>query len=185
MKTIIITLVLITSNPHFPRSEFPRFMADFKSAYEKQLPAHVLLTQFARAKPCERFNSLDILSRLRRLRCYEGRAGKLKTTHRGPVLFLVAPMNHNGQLYMGGMANANRWNCDKGTGWSTVELYNSRGEDRYPHSLTAAAHELGHLLGAQHTNEKDAMNLDALVYVGSEPLSYGAAAVQTLGRFCE
>lgn len=184
MKSIIVTIIFVLGNQHFPRSDFPRFMADFKATYANQLPARVILNPVvARAKPCERFNGLDILDRLRRLRCYEQRA--LKTTRRGPVLFLAAPMVHEGQLYMGGMANANRWSCERGTGWSTVELYNSRGEDRWNHSLTAAAHELGHLLGARHTNTPDAMHINALAYVGGRALAYGERSVFELGRNCK
>ena len=75
---------------------------------------------------------------------------------------------HSREGYIGGVA---RGICTYGTrlgySLSNAAIYNYRLDNRILHSITAAAHELGHTLGASHTPENsfDIMNTNILPMV--------------------
>ena len=70
-------------------------------------------------------------------------------------------------LYLYGFANRTMcYGRCNGFAVAAIAETNAAGESRYPQSVVAATHELGHLLGAQHVNEyPNIMHADAMRYV--------------------
>ena len=89
---------------------------------------------------------------------------------RAPVRVLLrGPFCDGGKYWLAGYANGTT--CyrykDNAVAYSTAELYNQDGEARWQHSVVALAHEIGHLLGANHDNDSPVsiMNAAPLPYV--------------------
>lgn len=87
--------------------------------------------------------------------------------NRRMVLFITPPA---GGYLLGAAQTA----CSiYGTAYAAAEIKNMEGKDRVVHSFTALAHEVGHLLGAEHDESPTLMNANALPLVRNEilPLS--------------
>lgn len=86
----------------------------------------------------------------------------------GPRRMVHFIFPHSIEGYIGGVA---RGTCTYGTrqgySLSNATIYNLRLENRMLHSITAAAHEIGHILGASHTPDDsfDIMNTNILPMV--------------------
>ena len=101
---------------------------------------------------------------------------KKKRLNRGvdQVHFIVSPMIENGALYVGGIA---RRVCSARSSaaysMSNYSTLNAFGASRAPHSIIAAAHELGHALGATHQDlAPNIMHSNALSFVTAFQLSW-------------
>lgn len=86
------------------------------------------------------------------------------------VHYVFPPYLMDGVLYIGGMSYVCSIKCPgKNSSVSNAEVYSSTtGADRLRHSMIAAAHEIGHALGASHLNSKTLMNYQVLGFADGE-----------------
>lgn len=90
------------------------------------------------------------------------------------VHFVVSPMNDGGYLFVGGLA---RGYCKVASrlsfSMSNYSPYNVFGAPRYAHSVFSAAHEVAHIMGANHNNEyPNIMHAAALQFVDRYALGW-------------
>ena len=107
--------------------------------------------------------------------------GRLSTKR---VTYLMVPPKQEGNMrYLEGLSDV-CFKRGKFVALSTGELYNQDGAWRFPHSIIAAAHELGHMLGANHDNDLpiSVMNGNVLPYVSDADLHYSIRSRQEIAN---
>lgn len=93
---------------------------------------------------------------------------------KGLTYVMIPPFYDNGVPYIGGQAEGV---CSpRGYAVGNAEMVNHLGLDRFYHSATIMAHEIGHLLGASHTSEQSIMNVGALSYIPVTSLSFSPSS---------
>ena len=130
-----------------------------KGAYERIGRPLRFAVRPVRNDPCAGYGGLSAQSRLSRLYCYtswlkrrRGRANRREISH-----FVVPPINDGGTRYIGGYAYKT---CAQpgvnAISYSNAQTFNQDGKPRLYHSSVAASHEIGHIRGAPHHDEKPA-----------------------------
>ncbi len=106
-------------------------------------------------------------------------------------LVITPPYYDNGQQYLAGLGHnlcfaKNEWGVRSIMAMMTAELYNEKGQDRYPHSLKGIMHELGHNLGFDHNASEAPLSImhpNVLFYVDDNDLHFNSKERKT-GRKC-
>lgn len=181
MNQLLITLVFLTQNLDFDRSQVPEFVEQYKAKYEQQIGQPIQYkVRYLNTKKCSQWaNDIGSSARANRWYCLAGLARKRFSKRQRAVHFLVPPVVVNGVKWMSGVSSMK---CKSAVSYSVIENFNSKGEGRWLHSLTAMAHEIGHSLGSEHINTPTVMHPGALVYVNDKLLDFDQQSIQEMGR---
>jgi hypothetical protein len=182
MKSLIITLVFMTQNPDFDRADVPQMVEMLKAKYSEQLgvPLRFRIRHLNTSKCSEWANDVGSSARANRWYCLAGIARK-RFSRQGLVHFLVPPVVQNGTKWMTGVSSMK---CAGSVSYSVIERTNSKGEDRYLHSLSAMVHEVGHGLGADHIDSPTVMNSGVLGLVKDRLLDFDKKSIQEIRNKC-
>lgn len=182
MKSLLITLVFMTQNPDFERKDVPVMLEELKAKYSEQLgvPLRFRIRHLNTSKCSQWATDVGSSARANRWFCFAGLARK-RFSRRGLVHFLVPPVIHEGRKWMTGMS---AMKCAGSVSYSVIERTNSKGEDRYLHSLSAMVHEGGHGLGANHIASPTVMNSGVLGLVKDKLLDFDEVSVQEIRNKC-
>ncbi len=182
MNTILITLVFLTRNLDFDRSQVPELLEQFRGRYEQELgvPLRFKIRYLGSSKCSQWETDVGSSARANRWYCLAGLARK-RFTRRGIVHFLVPPVIQDGRKWMTGVSSMK---CASAVSYSVVENYNSKGENRWLHGISAFAHELSHGLRANHIKSPTVMNSDVLGLVKDKLLDFDPASVQEIREGC-
>jgi hypothetical protein len=182
MKSLLITLVFMTQNPDFDRNDVPQMLEMLKAKYSEQLgvPLRFRIRHLNTTKCSQWANDVGPSARANRWYCLAGIARK-RFSRQGLVHFLVPPVVHNGVKWMTGMS---AMKCAGSVSYSVIERENSKGEDRYLHSLSAMVHEIGHGIGADHIASPTVMNVGVLGLVKDKLLDFDEVSVQEIRNKC-
>jgi len=183
MNSLLITLVFMLHGQNdFDRTQVQPLLEQFKGRYEAELGVQLRfkVRHLASTKCSQYNNQIGTSDRAKRMLCLAGLARK-RFTRRGVVHFLTPPIIHEGRKFLAGMSIMK---CQSGVNWSVVENYNSKGEARWLHSITAFAHELGHSLRAEHIKSPTVMHEDALPLVQDKLLDFDPESVQEIRNGC-
>lgn len=182
MNTLLITLVFLTRNLDFDRSQVPELLEQFRGRYEQELgvPLRFKIRYLGSSKCSKWETDVGSSARANRWYCLAGLARK-RFTRRGIVHFLVPPVIQDGRKWMTGMSSMK---CSSSVSYSVVENYNSKGEARYLHSLSGFSHELSHGLTAQHVKSETVMNEGVLFLVKDKLLDFDPESVQEIREGC-
>ncbi len=182
MNSLLITLVFLTRNLDFDRSQVPELLEQFRGRYEQEIgvPLRFKIRYLGSSKCSKWETDVGSSARANRWFCLAGLARK-RFTRRGIVHFLVPPVIQDGRKWMTGVSSMK---CASAVSYSVVENFNSKGEARYLHSLSAMAHELGHGLGAEHIKSPTVMNSEVLGLVKDKLLDFDPESVQEVRNGC-
>jgi hypothetical protein len=102
------------------------------------------------------------------------------------IIHYVLPpfMASNGDYQIGGFSTGI---CTIGdpylnTSYSNAWIVNTKGENRWLHSITAAAHEIGHQLGGEHLQNKSLMNTNILHYINDKLLPISSKTKREINK---
>lgn len=182
MKSLLITLVFLTQNPDFDRKDVPQMLELLKAKYSEQLgvPLRFRIRHLNTSKCSEWATDVGSSARANRWYCLAGLARK-RFTKRGIVHFLVPPVIHEGRKWMTGMS---AMKCSGSVSYSVIERENSKGEDRYLHSLSGMIHEIGHGLGGNHVKSETVMNEAVLFLTKDKLLDFDEKSIQEIRGRC-
>lgn len=181
MKFIIY--LIFSANFAFPADLRAEFVEELKSAYGQAMPG----VEFRVRESAERCSKLARSNThaavTARLRCWE-KHYLTRMRSNEAAMFLVPPVvDTDGTWWMTGAAKRRGNRCGGRVALGVVETVNHLGVPRWNHSLTLVAHELGHVLGAGHTNSRSAMHPNALPLVGFAPLPYDIPTMGLMTQF--
>jgi hypothetical protein len=180
MNTLLITLVFLTRNLDFDRSQVPQLLEQFKGRYEQELgvPLRFKIRYLGSSK-CSQFEQdVGSSARANRWFCLAGLARK-RFTKRGIVHFLVPSVVQDGRKWMTGMS---AMKCSSSVSYSVVEKFNSKGEDRWLHSISGFAHELFHGLGSSHVKTPTVMNEGVLFLIKDRLLDIDPVNIEEMKK---
>lgn len=181
MNSLLITIVFLTQNLDFDRSQVPGFIEAYKAKYEAQIGQPIeYRVRYLNTKACSKWaNDIGSGARANRWYCLAGLARRRLSKRQRAIHFLVPPVVVNGVKWMSGVSSMK---CNSAISYSVIENFNSKGEARYLHSLSAMVHELGHGLGAEHIDTPTVMNSNVLGLVKDELLDFDPVSIQEMGR---
>lgn len=183
MNPLLITLVFMAYGQNdFDRTQVPALLEQFQSKYESELgvPLRFKIRTLNTSKCVKWATDVGSSARANRWYCLAGIARK-RFTRRGLVHFLVPPVIQDGRKWMTGVSSMK---CRSAVSYSVVENYNSKGEDRWLHSIEGAAHEIGHGLGADHVKSETVMNEGVLFLVKDKLLDFDPESIQEIRGGC-
>jgi len=182
MNSLLITIVFLTQNVDFDRSQVPGFVEAYKAKYEQQIGQPIeYRVRYLNTKACSKWaNDIGSSARANRWYCLAGIARK-RFSRQGLVHFLVPPVIQNGTKWMTGVSSMK---CASSVSYSVIERTNSKGEDRYLHSLSAMVHEIGHGIGADHIASPTVMNSGVLGLVKDKLLDFDEVSIQEIRGRC-
>lgn len=180
MNSLLITIVFLTQNLDFDRSQVPGFVEAYKAKYEQQIGQPIQYkVRYLNTKACSKWaNDIGTSARAKRWYCLAGLARR-RFSKGQAVHFLAPPVVVNGVKWMSGVSSMK---CNSAVSYSVIENFNSKGEARWLNSAVAMAHEIGHSLGAEHISTPTVMNAGALALVKDELLDFDPVSVQEMRR---
>jgi len=182
MNSLLITLVFLTRNLDFDRSQVPELLEQFKGRYEQELgvPLRFKIRYLGSSKCSKWETDVGSSARANRWFCLAGLARK-RFTKRGIVHFLVPPVIQDGRKWMTGVSSMK---CASSVSYSVVENFNSKGEARWLHSISGMVHELSHGLNADHVETPTVMNEGVLFLVKDKLLDFDPESLQEIREGC-
>lgn len=181
MNSLLITIVFLTQNLDFDRSQVPGFVEAYKAKYEQQIGQPIeYRVRYLNTKACSKWaTDIGSSARANRWYCLAGLARRRFSKRQRAIHFLVPPVVVNGVKWMSGVSSMK---CNSAVSYSVIENFNSKGEARWLHSLTAKAHELSHGLGANHVESQTVMNSGALSLVKDRLLDFDPISVEEMKK---
>ena len=140
-----------TTGPHaLSKAKVIEMMEGVKRIFREQVGIDLVIIEHRRIK--DRFPYYNCLSgncRIMRLHRWEDYFKKRKKKLDTLGLAILPPIQSSGKLWLAGYASSV---CDptNPVAYANAEMFNQDGAPRFISSLTTAAHEVGHLLGAYH-----------------------------------
>jgi hypothetical protein len=172
----------MTQNPDFNKADVPVLLEELKAKYSEQLgvPLRFRIRHLNTSKCSQWATDVGPSARANRWFCFAGLARK-RFSRQGLVHFLVPPVIHDGRKWMAGVSSMK---CASSVSYSVVERFNSNGDDRWLHSISAAIHEMGHGMGAEHVPSPTVMNSGVLGLIKDRLLDFDPVNIQEIRSKC-